>query len=136
LKNLITAAALAVLFLVPFSARNGECRPALHAKKVSGEVRFANRAEVCMVTDRVPGDRAMFPVRVKGKTYYGCCPVCIGRLKNERAVRYAIDPVTGREVDKATAFIVSGPEKRALYFESEESARKFLALSSTEKKIQ
>ncbi|MBI5588588.1 MAG: hypothetical protein HY889_09525 [Deltaproteobacteria bacterium] len=101
--------------------------------QAKNEVKFEKRSDVCMVTNMVPGDRPMFPVEVAGKTYYGCCPVCVRRIKEERAVRYTVDPVTKREVDKADAFIVAGPDKKAIYFESEQTAGKYQALSASKK---
>ncbi len=80
--------------------------------------------EVCMVTDRVFG-KPQIPVTFDGKTYYGCCQGCVSKIKNNRAVRYSTDPVTGREVDKATAYILEGPGGEALYFESAETAKKY-----------
>jgi hypothetical protein len=39
--------------------------------------------------------------------------------------------VTGREVDKAEAFIVEGPEGKALYFESSETAKRYYTSKGT-----
>ncbi len=84
------------------------------------------RAEfVCMVNDRVMGV-PQIPVEVDGKIYYGCCAGCVGTLKNDESVRYAIDPVSGNRVDKADAYIVAGPQGLALYFETPENARQYL----------
>lgn len=80
--------------------------------------------EICMVNNSVMGE-TQIPVLVEGKTYYGCCEGCVGRLKDDRSLRYAKDPVTGNEVDKATAFIIPGEKGNALYFESMETALKF-----------
>ncbi len=80
---------------------------------------------VCMVTDKVMG-RPQIPVVVGGKTYYGCCKNCVGKLKGNPAIRYAKDPVTGAQVDKARAFIMEGPNGDALYFESALTARRFV----------
>jgi len=80
--------------------------------------------EVCMVTDRVFGE-PQIPVLFEGRTYYGCCQGCVNRIKNDRSVRYSTDPVTGREVDKASAYIVEGPGGEALYFESAGTAMKY-----------
>ena len=80
---------------------------------------------VCMVNDRFMGIKQI-PVEVEGKTYYGCCKMCIGRLKNNEKLRYAIDPITGKKVDKAKALIVKQENGTVLYFESKKTARKFL----------
>lgn len=133
MKRLLMAAVAAFLFsglVTPQEVISVSGKPGVQIKN---EVKFEKRSDVCMVTNMVPGDRPMFPVEVDGKTYYGCCPMCVQRLKNERAVRYAVDPVTKREVDKASAFITAGPDGKAVYFESEETAKRYQALSSTEK---
>jgi YHS domain-containing protein len=105
---------------------------ASQAKDLSGkdtQFKSVEPGDVCMVNDRVTG-MPQIPVEVEGKTYYGCCENCVTRLQSDRSVRFSIDPVTGREVDKATAFIVSAPGGAALYFESAETARKYLSSNS------
>lgn len=81
---------------------------------------------VCFVNNKFMGIDQI-PVEFEGKTYYGCCPDCVGKLKNIRETRYAIDPLTGTEVDKALAYIVIAPQGNndVLYFESEENYLKF-----------
>jgi YHS domain-containing protein len=86
---------------------------------------------VCMVDDGIKGV-PQIAVEVEGKTYYGCCPGCVNALKNDRSKRFTMDPLTGREVDKATAYIVPGPGGRALYFESSETAEKYAAEKGAE----
>ncbi len=80
---------------------------------------------VCMVTDKVMG-KPQIPVVVEGKTYYGCCKNCVGKLKGNPSIRYAKDPVTGVMVDKSKAFILEGPAGDAIYFESALTAGKFV----------
>jgi len=80
---------------------------------------------VCMVTDNVMG-KPQIPVKVGGKTYYGCCKNCVGKLNGNPAVRTAEDPVSGKMVDKSTAFIIEGSGGEALYFESALTAGKFI----------
>lgn len=77
-----------------------------------------------MVNDRVMG-QAQLPVIVDGKTYYGCCAGCVGRLNEDRKVRVSTDPVTGRDIDKSEAVILQGESGEALYFESEDTARRY-----------
>jgi YHS domain-containing protein len=75
---------------------------------------------VCMVNDTVfPKDQ--IPVQVEGKTYFGCCEMCKGKLASDASVRSAADPVSGKSVDKATAVIGATPDGRVLYFESEKT---------------
>ncbi|WP_246054093.1 MULTISPECIES: hypothetical protein [Antarcticibacterium] len=37
---------------------------------------------VCMVNNAYMG-KSQMPVPVNGKTYYGCCEMCVGKLTNE-----------------------------------------------------
>lgn len=82
----------------------------------------SDKSLICMVNDRVMR-QPQIPVPVGDKTYYGCCAGCVGRLKNDRRVRVAIDPVSGREVDKADAVILRDVGGGALYFETAETAK-------------
>ena len=84
----------------------------------------SDRSKVCMVNDKVLA-QAQLPVVVSGKTYYGCCAGCVGRLNTDRKARVASDPVTGRDVDKSEAVILEGERGEALYFESEDTARRY-----------
>lgn len=92
------------------------------------EVSPINPELVCMVNDSVM-KAPQIAVQVEGKTYYGCCAGCVNTLQNDRSVRIAKDPLTGHEVDKATAFILADPKMKgkALYFESQETAREYLS---------
>lgn len=86
-------------------------------------------SKVCYVNNKFMGIKQI-PVVVEGKTYYGCCPDCVGKIKTLREVRYSKDPLTGKEVDKALAYIVLSPKGNndVLYFESEQSYRTFFKL--------
>ncbi|GGK18614.1 hypothetical protein GCM10007962_10990 [Yeosuana aromativorans] len=83
-------------------------------------------SKVCYVNNKFMGIDQI-PVVFEGKTYYGCCPDCVGKLKSIREVRYSKDPLTGKEVDKALAYIVLSPQGNndVLYFESEQSYKKY-----------
>ena len=75
---------------------------------------------VCMVNDtEFPKDQ--IAVQVEGKTYFGCCEMCKGRLAQDAKIRQATDPVSGKNVDKATAVIGAKPDGKVLYFESEKT---------------
>lgn len=136
MKRFIKAAVAAALLTVIFIPADSVTAAGNGSFVRTDDIKSEEKSAVCMVTDRVPGDRAMIPVEVAGKTYYGCCPVCVKRLRNESAVRYSVDPITGKEVDKSTAFIVAGPDRKALYFESKGSALKYRALLSTKRIMQ
>jgi len=83
--------------------------------------------KVCMVTDMVfPKDQ--IPVQVGSKTYYGCCENCKATLGKDEGARFAVDPVSGKKVDKATAVIGAGPDGSVAYFENDANLEKFIAL--------
>lgn len=121
-------AAVAVFMMMVFGAVYPVSAPAVEKTQSSAQaVKAENYSEVCMVTNNVVAGMQMIPVEVEGKTYYGCCQGCVGKLKNNRSARYATDPLTGKEVDKARAFIVADEKNKALYFESRETAEGFFA---------
>src|SRR5262245_3313153 len=79
---------------------------------------------VCMVNDTAfPKDQ--IAVEVDGKTYFGCCEMCKSRLQQDASARSAVDPVSGKTVDKATAVIGAMPDGKVLYFESEQTFTQF-----------
>lgn len=66
-----------------------------------------------------------------GKMYYGCCEMCVEKIPNDPSVREAVDPFTGKKVDKANAYIVMvSDEGEVAYFENEENYKQFLAQNS------
>jgi YHS domain-containing protein len=81
--------------------------------------------KVCMVNDQLFA-KDQIPVEVEGKTYYGCCEMCKGRLASDAAIRQAIDPLTGVTVDKATAVKAADESGSILYFENAESLKTYL----------
>ena len=87
-------------------------------------VKRVESSKVCMVTERVfPADQ--IPVKVGGKTYFGCCDMCKTQLAENSAKRSAIDPVSKRSVDKADAVIGEDKRGRVYYFENERNLREF-----------
>ncbi len=87
-----------------------------------------NSSEVCFVNDRHMG-KPQIPVNVEGKIYYGCCAGCAETLRTKRSTRFSHDPLTGSEVDKATATIAPDPRGsgKVLYFESKQTYERYLA---------
>ena len=79
----------------PASSTSSEKAPSW--KKVESE-------KVCMVTDML-FERKQIPVKVADTTYYGCCENCKARLSEDASVRKAIDPISGKSVDKSKASI-------------------------------
>lgn len=115
--------------LIIFLAVTGIFFLQFHAKAAgdqSKDIKQIDQSLVCMVNDTIMG-KPQIPVLFEGKTYYGCCEGCIERIKSDRSVRFSKDPSTGREVDKAKAFITAAPDGAALYFESRDTAGKYYA---------
>lgn len=84
---------------------------------------------VCMVTERHFG-RPQIPVGVGGKTYYGCCGNCKSTLAEDKGSRTAIDPLTKKSVDKATATIAANNEGDVMYFANKKNFEKYMKDSS------
>ncbi|WP_347357694.1 hypothetical protein [Bdellovibrio sp.] len=80
--------------------------------------------KVCMVTNMVfPRDQ--IPVAHAGKTYYGCCENCKKTLAEDASARKAVDPVTGKAVDKATAVIAARADGSVIYFANKASFERY-----------
>ncbi len=110
----LCAAVLLVSGLV-FAAENG-IRPAPLTK--------VETKKVCMVNNTV-FEKDQIPVKVENKTYYGCCEMCKERLAKDATARMAVDPVSGKKVDKATAVIGAQADGTVLYFESEKTLEQY-----------
>lgn len=80
--------------------------------------------KVCMVTN-MEFPRPQIPVKHAGKTYYGCCENCKKTIAEDAEARVAIDPVSGKPVDKATAVIAAREDGSVIYFESKKTFQKF-----------
>lgn len=101
-----------------------KARPAASGKYVKGS-RVPNEA-VCMVNNAYMGKKQI-EVPHDGKIYYGCCEMCVERIPKDKSVREAIDPYSGKTVDKANAYIVMiSDEGEVAYFENEDNYMKFL----------
>ena len=86
-------------------------------------VQVENR-KVCMVTNMLfPRDQ--IPVQVGSKTYYGCCENCKKTLSEDLSSRTALDPVSGKRVDKAQAVIGALADGSVVYFESKKNLEKY-----------
>ncbi|MAN04703.1 MAG: hypothetical protein CMI35_16600 [Owenweeksia sp.] len=80
---------------------------------------------VCMVNDAYMG-KPQIAVPVNGKTYYGCCQMCVKKLNEQESARTAFDPHSGRMIDKVDAYIVLLDEQGTVgYFESQRSYETF-----------
>ena len=114
-NRLVVRFALAVVCLLTLALGVAAAAPALQRVETK---------KVCMVNNQV-FEKDQIPVTVEGKTYYGCCEMCKERLTKDAAARTAVDPVTGKPVDKATAVIAAMPDGKVLYFESQETYEKY-----------
>ena len=76
--------------------------------------------QVCMVNNAYMG-KDQFEVPYDGKTYYGCCNMCVERIPNDETARKAKDPFTGKE-------ILKDQQGNVDYFENEENYKKFSQL--------
>jgi YHS domain-containing protein len=94
---------------------------------VSQLTRVEDVSQVCMVNNQFMG-KAQIPVAVDGKTYFGCCEMCKGRLARDVTARMAKDPVSGKEVDKASAVIAKRESGEVLYFENAQNLDRFRAM--------
>lgn len=120
----ITVFILLMLLAVSAPAFATQAAPVKEASALS--LQSLKHSDVCMVQNR-HGIMKMIPVEIDGKMYYGCCAGCVGKLKYNSAVRFSKDPVTGKEIDKASAFIIGNRDGTVTYFESKETAEQFSA---------
>ena len=114
-------AALLLPLLFTLSALAGEIE-----LKPIGKLTKVESKTVCMVNEHAMG-KDQIPVEVDGKTYYGCCEMCKKALSTDAEKRVSKDPVTGKQVDKATAVIAAQEDGRVFYFESDETLAKYNA---------
>ena len=113
---LLTLAAGAMLLAAAFAFAAEEA-----AKPV---LKVVEAKKVCMVTNKL-FEKDQIPIAVEGKTYYGCCEMCKEKLAKDAAARVAVDPVSGKKVDKATAVIAALPDGNILYFESQKTLEEY-----------
>jgi len=109
--------ALAILSLtIPLSAA---------PKTGEGErVKQVEAKYVCFI-NKQRFDKPQMPVVVDGKTYFGCCQTCAQTLTDDPKSRLDVDPVSGKEVDKATAVIGADKNGKVYFFENVENLKKF-----------
>jgi len=116
-RTLLTLAfGAAVLLMAAFAFAGDETAKPL--------LKVVEAKKVCMVNNQL-FEKDQIPIAVEGKTYYGCCEMCKERLAKDAAARTAIDPVTGKKVDKAKAVIAALPDGKVLYFESEKTLAEY-----------
>ena len=82
--------------------------------------------QVCMINEQYM-KKDQIAVDVEGKTYYGCCAMCVERLSKSEKSRYAVDPISGKKVDKAAAIIAADEDANVFYFENEKNLEAYNA---------
>ena len=92
--------------------------------KPSGKLTRVETKMVCMINEHAMG-KEQIPVEIEGRTYYGCCEMCKKALAENAEKRVAVDPVSGKQVDKAVAVIASQEDGRVFYFENEANLAKY-----------
>lgn len=118
---------LAVAFIIAgsFLSAAAQSEKSKDAPLVQVETKY-----VCMMNNH-KFEKEQISVEVDGQTYYGCCEMCKEKLKNDKATRWATDPVSGKKVDKAKAVIGADSEGAVFYFESVENMKKYKPGSSS-----
>lgn len=85
-----------------------------------------DRSKICMMQDSVQ-PREGLEYKHEGKSYWLCCSMCEAKFKESPdTYANAVDPVSGKKVDKATAPIYAY-QGRAFFFESDVNLKKFAA---------
>ena len=116
--------ALALALAAPAYAQSSDDTAAQNDEAQDASVERVQARNTCMITNRLY-EKVQIPVPIGEKTYYGCCRGCVTELKSKPESRTATDPVTGKQVDKATAVIGALPDGTVRYFESEKTMRQF-----------
>ncbi len=111
-KRLLAFSLVSSILAIPVLAASGE-----KVKKV--EAKF-----VCFVNQK-HFNKPQTEVVVDGKKYYGCCEDCTKQLTENPKIRVAVDPVSGKEVDKAVAVIGMDKAGNVYFFENETNLKKF-----------
>ena len=96
------------------------------AATVKPPVKQVEAKKVCMINEHYM-QKDQIAVQVEGKTYYGCCDMCKQALAKDASKRSAVDPVSGKKVDKAAAVIAADAEGNVVYFENAKNLESFNA---------
>ena len=110
------------------NAEQHQHQPEQQQPQADGALQVVESKYVCMINNQ-RFNKVQIPVEVEGRTYYGCCEMCKGRLGGDPKSRVAVDPVSGKEVDKAQAVIGVDADGAAYYFESADNLKRFKAKS-------
>jgi YHS domain-containing protein len=114
--NFLKPLQISLLVCLFFKSVFGFSIPAAAAE----QLKIVPNEKVCMVTDQL-FPKAQIPVVHSGKTYYGCCQNCKKTLSEDSTARSAVDPVSGKPVDKAVAVIAAREDGSVIYFENKKT---------------
>lgn len=98
---------------------------AFEPAQAAAPLKIVENERVCMVTNML-FPKKQIPVTHDGKTYYGCCENCKETLATDAKARTAVDPVSGKSVDKARAVIAARDDHSVVYFESKKNFEAYL----------
>jgi YHS domain-containing protein len=124
-KSLMLLAAILTIGVV--AGVNAQSEKAKDTELTQVETKY-----VCMINNQ-RFDKEQIPVTVDGVTYYGCCEMCKEKLQKDKSSHVAVDPVSGKKVDKAKAVIGAAADGKVYYFESVENLKKFKVTSADKK---
>lgn len=106
---------IALVVVIPKSHVNAQAASA---------ARVTDRKLVCMLQDSLQTREGLEHI-YNGKKYYLCCGGCLaGFEQNPARYSHAVDPVNGKQVDKADAAIY-GYKGRAYFFSSQNTLQTF-----------
>ncbi len=112
-KRLLAFSLVSAILAIPVLAASG-----------GEKVKQVDAKYVCFITKK-HFDKPQSEVVVDGKKYYGCCADCTKQLSEDPKSRLAVDPVSGKEVDKAEAVIGVDKAGNVYFFENETNLKKF-----------
>lgn len=119
-------AAIVLIFvsIIGFKVLNSGSEENKNSEVNTSALKQVDSKYVCMVTDKL-FNKEQISVEVEGKTYYGCCDMCKGRLANDPDIRIGIDPISKKKVDKAQSVTAADSEGEIYYFEDKQNLVEF-----------
>jgi YHS domain-containing protein len=91
---------------------------------VGDTVKKVDAKSVCMI-EKKRFNEPQQPVAIEGRTYYACCYLHVVELKEDPASRMDVDPISGNQVDKATATVGADKAGNVYFFENAKNLKLF-----------
>lgn len=101
---------------------------AAKAEAPSSWLTRVNTNEVNMASNRFE-KKAQKAVNIGGRTYYASNDMAAASISRNQSARFAVDPISGKKIDKAEAVIFADASGRVIYFESEATGNNFISLA-------